>query len=65
MVHYECGVCSAMATCVLNEPAQLAWLDHMANHSAKTAYSAWYWDVVPLPLDLSAVEGSAEPVRRT
>lgn len=54
MVHYECGVCGVMATCVLNEPAQLAWLEHMDNHSAKTAWQAWYWDVVPLPFDLSS-----------
>lgn len=45
MVHFECRVCSLMATCVNNNPAQLAWLDHMATHAAPAEYDAWTWAV--------------------
>jgi len=48
MVHYECDVCHIAATCVVTPSAELAWLDHMETHSAKTAYKAWTWHVVPL-----------------
>ncbi len=48
MVHYECHTCGVSATCVANEPASLAWLDHMENHAMKDNYSVWTWAVVPL-----------------
>lgn len=49
MVHLECRVCSMSATCVATPAADLAWLDHMETHSARDAYDAWTWYVVPLP----------------
>lgn len=48
MVRYECGVCSMSATNVVTPVSELAWLDHMETHSAKSAYKAWTWMVVPL-----------------
>lgn len=49
MIHLECHVCGITATCVATPSADLAWLDHMDTHSAKTAFSAWTWQVAPLP----------------
>jgi len=49
MIHLECTVCGLAATCVATPSADLAWLDHMETHSAKDAYRAWTWTVVPLP----------------
>lgn len=51
MVHYECGVCLATATCVQTPAADLAWLDHMANHADPYCYGRWTWTVLPLKLD--------------
>lgn len=52
MIHFECRVCGISATCVATPSADLAWLDHMATHSASDAFGAWTWEVQPLPLDL-------------
>jgi len=48
MIHYECHTCGVTATCVVTPASDLAWLDHMENHSAKKNYSAWSWTVVQL-----------------
>lgn len=50
MVHYVCHTCGVSATCVLNSVAELAWLDHMTTHHLEENYSAYYWDVMQLPL---------------
>jgi len=49
MVHYECYVCSMVASCVLNASSNLAWHDHMANHADPTLFGQWVWTVVALP----------------
>lgn len=49
MIHYECRTCGMQATMVVTPSAELAWLDHMENHGAKTNYGAWTWQVEPLP----------------
>ena len=51
MIHYQCYVCHATATCVANEPANLAWHDHMANHALPKHYGAWTWTVQQLDYD--------------
>lgn len=53
MLHWQCYTCGMTATCVGNAVAELAWLDHMETHSAKTNYGAWAWHVMPLPLEFS------------
>lgn len=50
MIHYQCHTCGITATCVVTPVSDLAWLDHMDQHGAKTNYSAWTWAVIPLPL---------------
>jgi len=48
MVHWQCHICGISATCVLNPPAELAWLDHMENHANKADYSSWTWTALTL-----------------
>lgn len=52
MIHLHCHVCGINATCVATPSADLAWLDHMETHSAKTSYSAWTWTVQQLDVGL-------------
>lgn len=51
MVLFECHVCHAQAVCVDNQPARLAWLDHMENHANKTDYGAYTWTAVTFDFD--------------
>jgi len=48
MVLFECEVCAVTAVCVDNEPARLAWLDHMENHAQKKRFRAFTWTALTL-----------------
>jgi len=50
MIHYECHTCSMTATMVVTEAAETAWIDHVAIHGPNKGYSAWTWEVLPLPM---------------
>lgn len=51
MIHFVCGTCRMEATCVHTSSAELAWLDHMANHAVKDNFRCYTWSIVPLELD--------------
>jgi hypothetical protein len=54
MIHYQCYTCGMNATCVLTESANLAWLDHMANHAVPANYGRWTWTAVQLEVGQGA-----------